>query len=177
MEKEIYKDIPEYEGIYQVSNYGNVKSLNYRKSGKEQILKPLNSHGYYQVSLYKKNKNKIYQIHKLVAMTFLNHKPDGMNIVVNHIDNNSFNNRLDNLELVSQRHNTTCYRKDLGVSWNIQLKKWQSHIFINKKLINLGLFNEKEDGLRMYQLALNNINEYDGDNKKFRNRLKELMYK
>ena len=58
MEREIWRDIEGYEGLYQVSNLGNVKSLDYRKSGKEKILKSLiKNNGYCNVELYK---NKMY---------------------------------------------------------------------------------------------------------------------
>ena len=60
LENEIWKDVPYYEGLYQVSNFGNVKSLSYRRTGLEKILKPcLNKDGYYRVTLHQNNKMKI----------------------------------------------------------------------------------------------------------------------
>ena len=70
--QEIWKDIPGYEGLYQVSNFGRVKSF---KNKTEKILKlSICSHGYYVITIrtYKK-----IRVHQLVAMAFLNHKPNG----------------------------------------------------------------------------------------------------
>jgi len=117
---EIFKDIPGYEGIYQVSDLGRVKSL---KFNKEKILKPgVNNHGYYTVVLCK-GKRKTINVHQLVAMAFLNHEPCGYNgLIVDHKDNNPLNNRLSNLQLISQRENTSKDKKGsskyTGVSWN-----------------------------------------------------------
>jgi hypothetical protein len=149
--KEIYKNIPG-ETEYQVSNLGNVKSL---KWGKERILKPyLNGRGYYHVELNKKAKS----VHQLVAMAFLGHQPDGtMNIVVNHIDNNQLNNCFNNLELVNQRHNSSCHKKELGCSWNKRDKRWSAQIRINGVKKHLGNFTNKEDAMKAYQEAWNNL--------------------
>ena len=80
--KEVYKDIDGYEGLYKVSNIGNVMSL---KFGKERVLKNyLGCLGYYKVSLCKDSKSKSFYIHSLVAKSFilnLNNKPQ-----VNHIN-------------------------------------------------------------------------------------------
>ena len=99
---EIYKDIPNYEGSYQVSNYGNVKSLpkSDGNGNQERLLKQENvkaSHtNYSRVTLSLKGKTKRFQVHRLVALTFLpnpDNKPH-----VNHIDNNGKNNHVSNLE-------------------------------------------------------------------------------
>lgn len=99
--EEVWKDISGYEGLYQISNYGMVKSLHF---GKEKILKPsVNSSGYYRVFLKGNGKSKRPFIHRLVAETFLE-KIDNKN-VVNHIDNNPKNNKVCNLEWVTQDEN------------------------------------------------------------------------
>ena len=101
---EIWKYIDGYEGLYKVSNLGRVKSLNYRRSGKERMLKPGNTgDGYLFVILYKNGKIKYFTIHRLVANAFLenpDHKSD-----VNHKDENKTNNRVDNLEWVTRKEN------------------------------------------------------------------------
>ena len=111
IEDEIWKDIPGYEGKYQVSNYGRVKSLerwvdNGSEKGyviPERMKVPtLNTNGYLMVSLYKDNKEKHFTIHRLVAKTF--HAVEFGN-VVNHIDGNKFNNRPENLEIVTSTEN------------------------------------------------------------------------
>jgi len=167
MKEEIWKDIPGYEGHYQVSNCGQVKSL---KFGKERILKhSTDGYGYLMVGLCIHVKQKTFKIHQLVAMAFLNHEPNGYNIIVNHIDNNPLNNNIDNLELVSVRYNSSCHKTDPGVTWYQLLRnKWRTTININKKTIHLGYFTDKQDAIIQYQKALNNIHLYNGDAKAFR---------
>ena len=104
MEKEIWKDIEGYEGLYKVSNMGNVKSLNYRRTGKEGILKALkNRGGYLYVNLYKDGICKRCTIHRLVAIAFISN-PDNLP-EVNHKDENKSNNVISNLEWCSSSYN------------------------------------------------------------------------
>lgn len=112
--KEIWKDIEGYEGLYQVSNLGRVRSLdrkvwNYTKKGR--ILKPhSNGHSYQNVSLHKENKTeKHLYIHILVAKAFLPN-PDNKT-EVNHKDFNKLNNRVDNLEWVTRDENKQHFRQ------------------------------------------------------------------
>lgn len=99
---EIYKDIKGYEGKYQVSNLGNVKSLHYNNTNKEKVLKTtLHKDGYLFVSL---GHDKTKSIHRLVAETFIPN-PDNMPIV-NHKDENKQNNSVDNLEWCSYKYNS-----------------------------------------------------------------------
>jgi len=109
--EEIWKDVEGYEGIYQVSDMGRVKSLNkttirrgYSYNLKEKIMKPqLSGIGYYQVSLWKDKKFKLYKVHRLVASNFLI-KPDGLDYV-NHKDEVKTNNTLNNLEWCTHKYN------------------------------------------------------------------------
>lgn len=96
MEKEIWKDIAGYEGLYQVSNFGRVKSLNYNRTGQARILKAKTSSPYDQVSLWNKGKMKYATIHRLVAVAFLSQE-DGKNYV-NHKNGDKRDNRAGNLE-------------------------------------------------------------------------------
>ena len=101
---EIWKDIVGYEGLYQVSNLGNVKSLNYRRTGKERILKPVNNGcGYLQVNLCKNWNRRLFRIHRLVANAFLEN-PDNKSDV-NHKDEDKTNNCVDNLEWMTRKEN------------------------------------------------------------------------
>lgn len=99
---EIWKDVVGYEGKYQVSNLGRVKSLNYNRTGKEQILKTqTNRYGYLYVCLGS-NHNKV-RIHRLVAEAFI---PNPYNLPeVNHKDLNRANNVVDNLEWATREYN------------------------------------------------------------------------
>jgi hypothetical protein len=155
---EVWKVIPEFES-YQVSNLGNVKSLKY---GKERILKqPINSKGYCQVNVYSNKKSKKKTISQLVAITFLNHKPCGFKIVVDHIDNNKLNNKLYNLQLITNRENLSKDRKGnskyTGVHLDKGRKKWRSAIRKNGKLKYLGVFTNEKEASQAYQKELKNL--------------------
>ena len=154
---EIFKDIVGYEGSYQISNLGNVKSIKFKK---EKILKaPMNT-GYRVVCLSLNNKNKVLYVHQLVAMAFLNHTPNGYNgLIVDHINNIKTDNRLENLQLISNRENTSkdrkgCTSKYTGVCWNKRNNKWLSQIIINGKTKYIGCFNCELEAHLEYQKEL-----------------------
>lgn len=99
---EIWRDIKDYEGLYQVSNLGRVKSLKY---GKEKILKGYKYRGgYLRVDLYKERKVKHFPIHRLVASAFINN-PNNLP-QVNHKDEDKTNNCAENLEYCDSSYNT-----------------------------------------------------------------------
>ena len=148
--EEIWKDITGYEGIYQVSNLGRVRSFKIKKTGK--LLKPRNSHGYLYVYL-----GKNYPIHQLVAMVFLNHTPDGHKIIVDHIDNNSLNNRLDNLQLITQRRNAIKDRTSDNVGVYKVNNKFRAIIHIDNKPKHLGYFFTVEEATQAYKNELMKI--------------------
>ena len=102
--EEIFLDIEGFEGLYQVSNLGNVKSLNYNNTKKEKLLKHIiNSNGYKRVNLYKNKTRKIYDVHRLVANAFL---PNTHNYpCVNHKDECKTNNVVTNLEWCTYKYN------------------------------------------------------------------------
>ena len=103
MKQEIWKDITGYEGLYQVSNLGRVKSL---KNDKEKILKPvISSKGYLFVNLCKQGKQKPTNIHRIVAKAFI---PNPNNLpIINHKDEDKTNNCVNNLEWCTYQYNNT----------------------------------------------------------------------
>ena len=157
---EIYKDVIGYEGIYKVSNLGNIKSL---IGNNEKILKLCkNGGGYSTVNLHINSIMKTRTVHQLVAGAFLNHKPSRYELVINHKDFNRSNNNVNNLEIVTTRENAN--QKHLksssqytGVSWDKNRNKWSSQIVINKKLKFLGRFNNEIDASEAYQKALKDL--------------------
>ena len=99
-----WKDIPGYEGLYQVSNIGEVKSLNYKRTGKSHLLKQAKDRdGYFKVILVKDKKHKNKSVHRLVAETFLDNP--GNLPQVNHKDENPGNNLVTNLEWCTAKYN------------------------------------------------------------------------
>lgn len=99
--QEIWKDIVGYEGLYQVSNFGRVKSF---RKGKEKLLKQHKSTtGYFRVGLRKDGMRQDWKVHRLVAIHFVPNK-DGYPII-NHIDGNKENNLPSNLEWCTQGWN------------------------------------------------------------------------
>lgn len=103
--EEVYKDIEGYEGLYQVSNLGNVKSLVDNKGvAREKILKPgIVSNGYLQVNLCKNKTIKHFLVHRLVANAFL---PNPNNFpIINHKDECKTNNVVSNLEWCTYKYN------------------------------------------------------------------------
>jgi len=170
-QKEVWKDVKNYEGFYQVSNLGRVKSLDrkvsngkvlyYRKGvilkqgvcGRDYKTKP-----YYKVSL----SGKDFTIHSLVAQSFLDYAIDGTNkLVVDHIDNNRANNNVCNLRILTNRQNLSRYKnkssKYTGVHYHKTNKKYQANIWVNGKKKYLGSFSNEVDAYNAYNNELNNL--------------------
>jgi len=160
---EEWRDIPGYEGLYQVSNLGRVKSLarsivrgnGYKQTFKERILRPGPTNGYFTVCINRKSE----YVHRLVAITFV---PNPNNLrEVNHINSDRSDSRVENLEWVSTRdnalharirkRNTSIYP---GVSWNGKNKRWGTFIKLNGKEKALGMFKNEEDAHQAYLTAL-----------------------
>ncbi len=169
--EEIWKDIPNYEGYYQASNLGRIKSLSrivlrkgkYPFMSKEKVLKPaLIPLGYCQIVLHKNGIKKGKSIHSLVAESFLNHKPNGHKLVVNHKNFNREDNRVENLEIITNRENTNkkhikSSSKYVGVYFYKRVSKWVAQIWVNGKKKILGYFENEYDAHLAYQKALNEL--------------------
>ena len=105
MEEEIWKPIKEFEGYYEVSNMGRVRSLNYKRTGKKKILKNIEDYkGYLEVGLTKNGKRKQFKVHRLVAKAFIpnpENKP-----CIDHINTIKSDNRVENLRWVTYKENS-----------------------------------------------------------------------
>ena len=131
--QEIWKDIRGYEGLYQVSNMGRVKSLRNNKGEKRELIKKLHDtkNGYLDICLHKDAFRKIFLVHRLVISTF---KPiDNMNkLQVNHINENKTDNRLENLEWCTAKYNTNFGSRNERVAQLISIPIAQINIITNK---------------------------------------------
>lgn len=156
--KHIWEDIPEYEGLYKINNRGDVINSN-----RNTTVSPyINHKGYLCIKLSKNNKRRTYGVHQLVAITFLNHKPCKLKLVINHKNLNKLDNYVDNLEIISNRENKTkshlkSSSKYTGVYYNNINKSWIADISINGKSKYLGSFKNEEDANLCYVQNLNNI--------------------
>lgn len=162
MKIEEWKDIPGYEGFYQVSNLGRVKSLPRKGSRRLNILKPKVQCGRFKLHIYKDGIRKGIYVHQLVAMAFLGHRPCGYKAVVDHIDNNPFNNNVDNLQITTARHNSSKDKKNktskyTGVRWKSANKKWVAEIHYKGKKHHLGYFECELKAHLTYQNKLKSI--------------------
>ena len=146
---EIWKDIYfvdngieyDYRGLYQVSNFGRIKSLNYRRSGKEKIMK-LKKHknGYMEICLYK-NKYKTLKVHRLVAFMFVENNDIVNKKEVNHKDENKENNYAYNLEWCTPKYNSNYGNRNEKMSKKKkELYNWENNTRC-KKVIQYDLNN------------------------------------
>lgn len=141
---EIWKDIKNYEGHYQVSSFGNIRSLNYRGTKTVKLLKLLpNKAGYINVQLCKFGISKGNYVHRLVAEHFIDN-PDNL-LEVNHIDENKQNNNILNLEWVTRSQNIHHSLKNktskyIGVLIDLRSKNYRAYIHIKGKYISLGTY-------------------------------------
>ena len=164
---EVFKSVKGFEGFYQVSNTGRIKSLGRKitrsngasQSFKERIIKTgVGTNGYSCAVLYKAGKGKSVMIHQLVAEAFLNHTPCGFKLVVDHINSVKTDNRIENLQIITNRENTSKNKKGLskhtGVTMIKSNNKWIARILINGKREHLGTFTNEEEAAEAYQNAL-----------------------
>jgi vacuolar-type H+-ATPase subunit I/STV1 len=157
---EIWNPIPQYEGYYEVSNLGNVKSIEkivefnhwitnkrHKKINKEKILKQNNVRGYKCVCLYKNNIGKFFRVNRLVALAFLGPS----DLQVDHIDNDKNNNNLNNLQYLSAKENLIKSKKfrhiigETGTSYFKRDNKWRASKTIDGKFYHIGLFDNRQD--------------------------------
>lgn len=170
MENEVWKSVVGYEGLYDVSSHGRVKSLQrtvidrrIQRGIKERILKSVLAKGYPLVVLCKGGIRKAFKVHILVSTSFLGHTPISQAFVVDHINGIKTDNRVDNLRIVTNRFNVSasilssnkkCSSKFIGVSWQKSVNKWQANIEISGRKKYLGVFTNEIDASVAYQKAL-----------------------
>lgn len=162
----VWKDIPGYEGLYQASNTGFIKSIsrviektmfggNLSKYTRgEKILKPGKLRGYYHVTLRKNNESKIFKVHRLILQTF-NPISNFDTLQVNHKDGVKSNNNLDNLEWSTvqnnQLHRYQILYNDRKISKFPYITKngdkWRLRGFKNK---HIAYFKSEEDAVNKY---------------------------
>jgi len=157
--EEFWKDIKGYEGFYQLSNFGNIKSVNrciIRSNGRKQTFKgiklspSMSKIGYYVIALQKKGYIKRHYIHRLLAQTFIqniDNKP-----YINHINGIKSDNRLENLEWCTHFENML-HSRLIGLNMVIG-QKGENHS--QSKLTNnqvLEIKNKLKSGARGFELA------------------------
>jgi hypothetical protein len=143
---EVWKDIINYNGRYQISSFGNVKSI---KNG--LILNAgIGTSGYYHVNLYKDKIQKSVRIHKLVAIHFLSDYI--VSKQVNHIDGNKLNNHYGNLEMLTNRENSNHYLNSIGKYDNGIIDKggkWMVRVRIKNTRFSFGTYYDKSIALKV----------------------------
>lgn len=129
--KEVWKDISNYEGLYKISNFGNVISLKNRWS-ERKAPKKVKSHitdkNYKRIALCKNNNQKLFMVHDLVAKTFIRNfnYPEEE---INHKDKNRLNNCVDNLEIISHIENIRYSKSKKVIQYDLNgdfIKQWNS---------------------------------------------------
>ena len=175
--KEIWKDINGYEGLYQCSNHGRVRSLDryvFEHSGKRQFrkgqfIKPrINKNGYLQLALNKNSKRKMIYVHVLVAQTFIeniDHKE-----TVNHKDGNKLNNFINNLEWVSYSENNEHSYIQLNRKVSDEGGSPKAVYIIDTVNKTMKFFNSISDTTKNIKLSHTQINRYIHSDKKWKGR-------
>ncbi len=168
--KEIWKEIKGYEGLYQVSNLGKVRGVKRvasdgRNVRSRELKQQKTKGGYVKVFLSNGGKIKQFDVHRLVALTFI--PLESHNQVVDHINGIKTDNRLENLQFITQRHNASKDRrggssKYVGVSWSKISRKWKVGIRVNNKNQHLGYFEDEYEAHLAYQ---NKLKEYEESNR------------
>jgi hypothetical protein len=176
--EEIWKDIINFEGFYQISSFGNIKFLKrtvkfingtvYQYKEKMNKFHKCKRGGYLITDLVVNKKRTTVYIHRLLAIHFLDN-PLSLKYV-NHKNKNVLNNQLSNLEWVSNRENichskigSNSSSKYIGVGWDKYSKKWKSQIYFGGKSIHLGNFISEEDAYKArtnFELENNIKNKY-----------------
>lgn len=167
---EIWKDIKGYEGLYQISTQGRVKSLKrtrhcknqfgeYTVEDPEKILNPgKNNHGYMSVVLYESQKRKTISVHRLVALSFIPNP--SRKAQVNHKNGVKHDNRIKNLEWVSNGENQIhSYKNGLARATYGNARLTKDQVIEIRKLYDSGGYSQVELGRKfgVYKTTVNKI--------------------
>jgi hypothetical protein len=171
--KEVWKNIQKYEGYYQISNLGRLRSVDRvikykngrlnKHKGREKNVKEYKT-AYRIAILSKENKQKGFKISRLVAKHFI--KNPNNYPCVNHIDGNKHNDRKENLEWCTYSYNNLhAFNNGLikhsgirGIIWDKNRLKWYAYLSRNNKDYFIGRFLNKEEAIKAREKYLNNFN-------------------
>lgn len=179
--QEEWKDVPNWEGLYQASDLGRVKSFSRKVFGgkvfyftKDKIIKQsIGSKGYLFLGLQLNGLISKIKTHQLVAMTFLNHVPCGHSVVVDHKNNNPLDNRLFNLQLITQLENSRKDKKGITGFNNVYFEdgRFRGRFWFKGKQYCVGYFSDAETAKKtvdfVYEKLLKNenVDQYIKSNK------------
>jgi len=165
-----WKPIPNFEGLYDISDTGLVRARKKKREGteiylKEKLIKGRDKgKGYKQVILHKNGVKTPMDISVAVALAFVGDKGE---MILDHKDGNPKNNNLSNLRYCDRAQNKMNSRKHpntssiyKGVSWDKQTKKWRAYIRVKSVLKHLGFYQEESDAAKKYN---NNALKYFGE--------------
>jgi len=147
---------------YSITRCGRVFS--HRTKNFKELKPSMNRDGYKQLTLIRCDTPKPIKLHQILAIHFLNHTLDGHTVVVDHIDGDKLNNNIENLQLISQRENTSKDQpsRDMPLGVCRQRDKYQAQIRHGGKNIYLGMFRDPEEASQAYQNKLAEIESEEG---------------
>jgi hypothetical protein len=165
-------DIKGFEGLYQVSNLGNIRSLdreitvgynNHKRTYKGRMLKKVvNGVGYEVVILNTQQRREYMYVHQIVVDNFININRTGL--VIDHINNIKTDNRLKNLQITTYRINTSKDKNKskttseyTGVHYNKKINRWRASAVINGKSRHIGYYDDEISAHEAYKNKINSL--------------------
>lgn len=151
-QEEIWKPVVGFEGLYEVSSLGRIKSLH---RGREKIRKLcVHTDGYIVLTISKKGKPRACKVHRLMGYAFLDLADD---LQIDHINGIKGDNRLENLRVVTRQQNARSYRTFSGSSKyrgvaasDCRKNPWRAQIGLDGKVVSLGAFKTEKEGAEAY---------------------------